>query len=232
MPRLNRHSDPESPERPPIWVEGRQQPRFKLWAWIMVGQALTRRWLAPRLDRSAARLTELAGQITAGRFKLKLGWLGKAQRFVPSRSAVSARLAGLSARMTEARAILVPPPPSEPIAYPNLIRINAAYASRPVKAEKPPSPVSDTDPAMQAVRAVLQAAPHLDPNAEQVAKLEAKPGADRFLPIEPAQPPRPTLAMWLGAHGIAWCSFVLALPVGLVQATLYYLNGGDLADWD
>ncbi|MBI1172249.1 hypothetical protein GC209_12680 [bacterium] len=201
---------------------------------------MTRRWLAPRLDRGAGTVKTLAEQIGAGRFAMS--WLGKAARHLPRRESVSEAVACLATRMSEARLLLQPPPAApQPLAYPDLIRPapDQAAQSRPAQVQpghaSPPSGpdadlaaalarkprgLSDPDPAVQAIRAMMQA---------QASAPSPLPASARFLPIGPQEP---TVLMRIGAHAIAWGSLTLALPIGLVQAGWYHLNGGDLKDWD
>ncbi len=375
MARLDPKPNSETPERPQIWVEGHQQPKFKPGAWLAVGYALARRWLAPHLATTAQGLDALADQIEAGRYQVNLGWMGKAQRFVPKRRTITATVASFAAGMSQARVVLLPRVVvPEPLAYPNLIRSasasgsaakpatgsvpasdqargNAAAAalrsiaqspahllsvptsgSGPAQSSEPSRPqspapsqmpaqpllsfaaqtipqtpsqspsqpvlqspphsmshsmslpgsqfrspahsptgktqrpsLSEADAAMAAVRALMQSEPKsvsrpvpksaaqqsADPHSadprsavpsasRRVAKASAKAtalppprtGAALFSPIEPAEPPRPGLLLHLGAHVIAGFGLVVALPVGLVQATLYHLNGGNLSDWE
>lgn len=238
MPRSDRKPQPKSPDRPPIWVDGRQSPRFNLAAWVSVGQRMTRRWLAPRLDRGAGTLGALAAMIAAGRYALPAHRLGKAGRLVPSRFAVGATVAGLGARLIEARQILAPPTKPASQATPaNLIRPD--FSQRPIRPVAPD--LSDTpaelvrlprgpirqDPDLRAVRAIIreERSPPAPTRAQAPAAIpdpaDPKPAGEgsRFLAR-------------LAAHGIAWTSLGLALPIGLTQATLFHLNGGDLTDWE
>lgn len=230
MPRPQRHTETDNVERPPIWVAGQQQPKFAFLAWIRVGQAMTRRWLAPRLTRASAWLLTVSEQIEAGRFTLLPGWLGRAQHYFPTRTAIGGAVAGVSDRMAEARLLLLPAlaQPQAPD-YPDLI---GAPAARVTASVGPRRHLSDTDPAVQAIRAMINA--EAEPPFTQPAPVTSPKTAPtmRFSPIEPPEPALPTLAMRLGAHAIAWSSLALILPVGLVQATIYHLNGGDLADWE
>jgi hypothetical protein len=254
MPRPQRPADePDAAERPPIWMAGRQQPRFALWPWLKVGTAMTRRWLAPRLDRGAASVKVLSHQIEDGRCKPRLGWLGKAQRYLPSRAAVTDSVAGFAACMAEARQLLHPRPEEPlPLAYPDLLRppvvprsmtpvplVPVAVVAKPAPvlplAEvAKPAPISDDDPAIQAIRAMMQEAVVPEPvvPARIMPLPKPLPAAARFLPIGPQEPMPLTLAMHIVAHLIAWPCLAVMLPLGLVRATLYHLNGGDLNDWD
>ena len=122
MSRRSRESE-IPPGRTPIWAAGSQQPKFDLRAWGFVAQALSRRWLDPRLDRMAAALASGGGQVASGRFRVNVAWLGRASRWVPTCGSVGKCIAASGARVSEARAILQPRLPApEPIAYPNLIR--------------------------------------------------------------------------------------------------------------
>ena len=199
MPRPQRQSDEDLAVRPPIWIDGSQQPKFKLVAWVVVGQVMARRWLAPHLDSASAGLSELAAQIAGGRFQMNLAWVGRAQRFVPRRASVSAGFAGFAARIGEARAILQPMlAVPEPISYPDMIRRPASATSplsgpaRLTVVENPRPHSADVDATMQAIRALIHADP--DPKAKTTAKAATKivshtaakpalpPAAGRFPP--------------------------------------------------
>lgn len=319
--------------RTPIWVAGSQQPKFNLRAWGFVGQALTRRWLGPRLDWTAGSLSGLGGRITAGHYRLKTGWMGKANCIVPSHQAVGSVVTGAGNRVADARGILLPrPTPPEPVAHPNLIRPDAVLRIVPAVEElavwtgapaavRQPAPKLETvrpagtnpdSPKPEAVKlsAVPQAAAQLatnlastvqpspcqSPSAVPQATTSPAPAPHQATPtrlaklatVEPTlsairamihadQTPAPAYPRpdhqpghvanlgpnlvpvgspdqltdtaaaaqtparltWLrphvartAAHVIAWSVLAITLPIGLVQATLYHLNGGDLADWD
>lgn len=237
--RTSGRTTAQTPGRPPIWVDGRQSPRFKPGAWASVGERMARRWLAPHLDRSAGRLSALAAMTAAGRFALPLDRLGKAARFVPSRLTVGAAVAGLGARLAEARSILLPPPPvAEPPAHPNLIRPDFGQRpSRPAPAQGADAalvrmPRAAVSPDLRAIRAIIHEEAPADQPADQppVGQIVGQT-VDRPAAAPGRGAVAKTLAR-LSAHAIAWSALGLALPVGLVQATLFHLNGGDLTDWE
>lgn len=274
MSRRSRESE-IPPGRTPIWAAGSQQPKFDLRAWGFVAQALSRRWLDPRLDRMAAALASGGGQVASGRFRVNVAWLGRASRWVPACGTVGKFIAASGARVSEARAILQPRLPApEPIAYPNLIR---PPLTQPHSGQPEPMRPELTRPALtrpcltgpDLTRPDLTRPAPVQPTLAQPAPAQqppAQPPPAQPPPVQPppVQPPplqpptaqptltRPTPAPPLdmtakaatpspsrlrrlmsraAAHGIAWGALALTLPVGLVQATLYHLNGGDLAAW-
>ena len=269
MSRRSRESE-IPPGRTPIWAAGSQQPKFDLRAWGFVAQAVSRRWLDPRLDRMAAALASGGGQVASGRFRVNVAWLGRASRWVPTCGSVGKCIAASGARVSEARAILQPRlPAAEPIAYPNLIR---PQLTRPDSGQPEPMRPELTRPALtrpcptgpDLTRPDLTRPAPVQPTlarppSAQPAPVQPTPAHPPPVQPTPAQPPaaeptltRPTPAPPLdmtakaatpspsrlrrlmsraAAHGIAWGALALTLPVGLVQATLYHLNGGDLADW-
>lgn len=229
MPELKHPSKPPAPDRPPIWVDGRQQPRFDLRVWAKVGQAMARRWLVPQPGTASGQIAGLGGQIAGGRFGVNLSWLGKAQRCVPSRCMVSRTMVGIAARVAEAQLILDPGPAAiEPLAYPNLIRAKPAPAVAIVSPSPAPHPnPAEEEPTLNAIRVILRTLP-------QTEVAPARPAAPIFvLPNKKTATSRPGLFLERTlSRMIAWSSQTLALPVGLTQAMLFHLNGGDLADWD
>ena len=283
MPQRKRNAEPPAPQRPPIWVAGSQRPKFHLRAWGCVGQAMTRRWLAPRLTGAARRIAIWGGQVASGRFRLNTAWMGKAACIVPAYTFVARAITGFGARLAEAAMILLPQAAApEPLAYPNLIRPDfqarsprpmvdhtAALpvtptppAALPIPTQQPgPLPSALVEPTLSAIRAMIYADPtpanpkradlkRADPTRADLTRADPQTqprrGA-RPAPVITADPapdatpvsPNLTPARWLGpllarvaAHGIGWSLLTLTLPVGLVRATLYHLNGGDLADWD
>lgn len=219
------------PDRPPIWVDGRQQPKFHVRAWAMVGTEIARRSLAPRLGRASIRLAGFGATVASGRYSPATGWMGRAERFVPSRLQVGAGVCALAARVAEAGKILMPDPtPPEPLAYPDLIHRPA----RPVPAQPLPNPplpvrslrveptplvplslaadnpsVARTDqgePALAAIRALIHAVPDLPAEAEAPAPI---PPAARSVD-ELIVPPRPTLGRRLLARASHLARPVLA----------------------
>jgi hypothetical protein len=234
MPRPENESRDATPERPPIWVDGRQQPRFDLRAWVRVGEAMARRWLVPHLGATSGHLSVLGGQIVAGRFAVNLSWLGKAERYLPSRQSVGETVIVLALRMSEARLILDPAPQApEPLAYPDLIRArkaaqpaaSAAIVSPPAAA---PPQRAEVEPTLSAIRAVLRGLPEAEP-------VVAPPPIVQVIDLPKKDAPTSRFGLLLArslSHMIAWSTLILALPVGLTQATLFHLNGGDLTDWD
>ncbi len=208
--------------RTPIWVEGRQRPRFDLRAWARVGFAMALRLAPLWLDRSAAASGQFGQAIAAGRFGM--GWTGRAGRWLPSRALVSGVILGLAARQAEARLILAPAPEApEVIAYPDLIRT----APEPVTNLPPAASLTPEEVALRAIRAVLRDLPPVEPT-------RARPGPLPELAAREPQtaPQSASLLARLGARMIAWAAVALALPAGLVRAALIHLDGGDLKDWD
>lgn len=191
------------PERTQIWTEGRQQPRFKAGAFWRVGVAMARIWLVPLLDRAALGLSGLSREIAAGRFRVRVAWMGRAARFVPSRLSVAALVAGFAARVSEARTILKPLPVTAP--------------PQPVRLRPQVKATGSTDLSLAAIRAAIRS----------VEAPEAAPPP----PPAPSSPAWRTMLTQGAAHALAWTSLALALPVGLTQALIYHIDGGDLADW-
>jgi hypothetical protein len=228
--------DADPMARPQIWVEGRQQPRFNFRAWAGVSLTMTRRRLAPALSAGAARVEAYGRSVLRGERIPNLAWTGRAQKFIPSHESVGGFIAATGRFLADAREVVLPlPKPAEPIAYPNLIRPD--FSSRPHRqafAAAPEQPPAATEPALSAIRSLIDDAGDDAP---------ARPARESVLPElarpEPA-PPTATeqiggvlgkLAWGAGAHVFAWGLTALAFPLGGFHATLFHLEGGDLRDW-
>lgn len=232
LSRSAARSDATEVERPPIWIDGRQQPKFAFGPWLTVGQTMARRWVLPHLGAGSARLQALGGQIAAGRFAMSLSALGRAARLVPSRRTLGDLVTGFGLRLADARLILDPSAATpERLAYPDLIRVVEKPAPRAAAATISPSIAPDprrrdVEPTLSAIRAVLRDL------AEPVTVPQAQPHVIGLQTKDAKEGPLGLLFARFLAHMLAWGALILALPVGLGQATLFHLNGGDLADWD
>ncbi len=224
--------------RPPIWVGGRQQPKFAVLPWVTVGHAMARLWLVPHLAAGSERLVRLGSQIDTGRFAVNLSRLGKVAHHFPSRRAVAETVTGLAMRIADARMILDPVPQMpQALPDPGMIRTANTADSGASAATVSPCPAAPSalrsdathlEPTLSAIRAIMRSqspaepatAPHPRTHGADLRKKEAEKGRlGQFL------------ARGL-SHVIAWSTLALAMPVGLVRAALFHLNGGDLADWD
>lgn len=151
-------------ERPQIWVDGRQQPRFKLGPFVAVSLAIAKRDLLPDLIEKEARLRDYGNRVRAGEVALSLGWTGPLQKVAPDHlrvadwvDAVAAVVAGARSRLDGRDEV----PEEEPV---------AAYLSL-ARAAKPAKPV-------QPRRA-----------AEVLASVQKPPAEEALPPAEPAPLP-------------------------------------------
>lgn len=234
MPRLSRETPPATADRPAIWIEGRQQPKFDLRAWAGVGHAMARRWLVPHLQTGSVRLSVWGDQIAAGRYQAAAERLGRVGQNLPSRRVVGGAVTGLSARLADAKLILDPAQTqSAPLAYPDMIRASEPAKPQATAATISPRPApaphaAELEPTLSAIRAVLRGLP-----AEEPARPQPAPAQVMDPPKNHAVQNGLGLLFARGlSHLIAYGALLVAMPVGLVQATLFHLNGGDLTDWD
>jgi hypothetical protein len=144
-------ADP-SPDRPPIWVTGRQRPSFDLRAYGAYSLIATRAALGPGLVRLAGRTSKFQDRVASGAFAMNTARFGKAASYLPTRAGIAASIGGLSGLMQDAAAIVVPIPavPESLAAY------DALWRSRPVPASGRLRGVdfdkAQRDPALDALR--------------------------------------------------------------------------------
>ena len=117
----------------------------------------------------------------------------------------------------------------EPVGYPDLIRPTPAASLATVPPQTfAPSRLADDEQTLSAIRAIMRSLPE----ADSAGKRPAPPqGVDVQRKVVASGTFGLLFARAL-SHQIAWSTLILALPVGLAQAKIYHLNGGDLADWD
>jgi hypothetical protein len=145
-----------SPDRPPIWVTGRQRPSFDLRAYGAYSLIATRAALGPGLIRMADRTAKFQGHIAGGAYAIDTTRLGKAAAYLPTRPGIVATIGGVSAILQDAAQVVLPAPaiPESLEAY------DALWRSRPVPASGRLRGVdfdkASSDPALDALR---QAAP-------------------------------------------------------------------------
>jgi hypothetical protein len=219
---------PEPVERPRIWVQGRQRPRFNLQAYLATSLGMAKRDLAPEVLDASDRLQALGARVLAGEMRVNVAWAGRLSRAVPSCGRVGGWIVGLEGLLRGAHDLLVPPTTAEaPIAYPYLVTRPPEPAAPALP--QPPGRVR-VDPTLHAIRAALGDIPH-DARFDTAQRPRA--------PHSP-QPPESAARTPGQVRRVVWsvsCRVTLAiliafaLPSGAIKALLYHLNNGDLADW-
>ena len=202
----------ETATRPPIWTEGRQQPRFDLAAYARVATAIARRDVLSTIIAVAGRLATLGTRVSSGNLRVT-GRL--ALSILPSHQRVGATILALERCLVAAKGLIVPPvEPQAPLAYPNLLR----PANRPAPA---PSRYATAEPTLHAIRtAIAVSANHVA--QERPAPTDLRPQAT----IRNSGWTQTVLA-----HALLALLMLCAWPVGAIKALLHHLNGGDLHDW-
>ncbi|MDP3264985.1 MAG: hypothetical protein U1E06_07120 [Tabrizicola sp.] len=206
------------PDRPEIWAEGSQKPKFEVRAFATASLHLTREGIAPLIARTASGTAGLSSRVAAGTWRIPAARLGRAERLVPSHQTVAAWIAATarlidvagrtaapeSQRRRDRFARTAPVRPSEP-APPD-----TDLPTAPVSLPEPPQEDAAT---LAAIRSALDEAPAAAPP-----------------PPKPDAPPSALAETLTAAAGTAlgWALTAVALPYGAVRATLAHLNGEDL----
>ena len=228
----------QSAERPKIWIEGRQRPRFDLKAYAATAYGMAKRDLPPEMLDAEGHLRGFGQRVVNGDLRPKLAWAGRLQRAVPSHQRVGGWLLGLADLIADSRALLVPVESADAeLAYPNLIRGQQALSPlrprpvaglRVVKSQKPA-----VEPTLHAIRSAIGTTPH-DASLDARGRLPPLTAADP----QPARGNGKGLvanlqqSLWRAAcRALLGILMGFAIPGGAVKALLYHLDGGDLADW-
>ena len=219
-------------ERPKIWIDGRQRPRFNAGAYWAVTVGMARRDLLPEMAEAEARLSGFGQRIQSGEVTVRLDWAGRAGRALPSRPRVAGWVLGLARLFAGTRRLIIGEQEIQrELAYPDLIRSTRPVASvRPRSVARSAARPAVVEPTLHAIRSALGETPHdaaLDRRAASPASTPA-PEAK----VTGAQGRRVTRILWrLGCRMTLGLLMAFALPGGAVRAMLFHLNGGDLADW-
>ncbi len=222
-----------APDRPKIWAEGSQKPKFNLRAFAVASLHLTRDGIAPLISDTSAATDRLATRVETGVWRIPTARLGRAERIVPSHQTVARWIAGTagliavagrtaapeSQRRRDRFARTAPPMPANPSPEP-IAPVNDAPASP----DAPTPPVTLAEPQDDTTLAAIRSA--LETNPIQPGPT-AEPHAARSAAT--AEPSRLAgLVTDAGGALLGWGLTVIALPYGMLRATLAHLNGEDL----
>lgn len=230
-------------ERPKIWAEGNQRPRFDLRAFGRASLHLARQGAAPVLAWAARTGRRVAVNVKNGAGRIPEDRLGRFARFVPSHLRVAHWIKTWAAILAHASANADPDvgrgnalvAEIEPHLWP---LDGAADIAGPVQDPEPVA--SSTDPAP-----VVLAEPEPQPEATQPDdplaairdELADQPAARRQrrapVPTGPVRPPPPTgpmgsMAIQITGYALGWASVALALPYGLLHALWLHIKAVDL----
>lgn len=197
-PGRSRPAPMRHPDRPPIWVDGRQSPRFELQAFLRATLSQARGRSAQGLEASAQTALRLAPRLprlAAGTSALCNG-AARVLRGQPGDEPDCSE-------MTAALASAFPRPAGAPVPA----TIGAAPASPPRS--------SDDDPTLAAIRAVLRA-DDLQRRADRPAPAPA---------LAPALSPAPAGGL---ARTLAALTITVLLPVSAASTLYAHLSGEDL----
>ncbi len=225
--RLVLSEGPTNPQRPQIWVEGRQRPKFDTTAYGAACLGVARRDLLPAMLETEAGLAAFGQKVAAGEVRLNLAWAGRAQRLVPGHRRVGGWILGLAALFADASRHLGHVDDGRiSLAYPDLAR---------TETPKPAAPraLVTEEPTLLAIRTAMLARDGeeaLEPGAKR-PELARKgtadaPGVTAILPAWARAILRAGVS-----RGLLAVLMAFALPVGAIKAMIHHLAGGDLADW-
>ena len=211
------------PERPKIWVEGQQQPKFAVKAYVAASLGMARRDLAPAILQAERRLDAWAKCRATGDARLDVAPIGALSRILPSQQTAARWALGLANLLRSSHAVLVPVTVAEPVlAVRDQVRSRATSSHLRLKGATA-DPTAATGPAKETSRGTLLQA---RPEAPSGKAFDRAPS-----PQDLTGPVRHGRLHRLGARSLLRLLMVCAIPGGAVGALLYHLSGGDLANW-
>ena len=239
--RFGLSEDAQNAERPEIWIEGRQRPRFDLRAYAATALGMAKRDLPPEILDAEGRLRGFGQRVVTGELRPDLAWMGRLQNAVPSHQRVGGWLLGLASLFADTRALLLPGEEKDAVlAHPNLLRGRVSLSE--VKPSRPPEipgaqrPRSTVEPTLHAIRSAIGPTPH-DASLEVRGRQPHPHAAGPHVKAGKAGDGKATVGFLKKTLWRAACWSLLgilmgfAIPGGAVRALLYHLDGGDLADW-
>jgi hypothetical protein len=234
---------PPDPDRPKIWVEGEQRPRFSMRGLRRATLHLAREAVVPINGWAARSLRRGAESVAVGAGRIPEGKLGRVERFVPSHLRVAAWIKNSAAVMAHASAVAdldvargnalvaeIEPHlwPTEPAAGP------VSPDPSPPSQDPAPSPFgADAPPVVLAEP--LPPEPEPDPLAAIRDDLDSTAGpmtqkdtGRARAPSGAALPPSPpgavaTTAIQMTGYLVGWATVILALPYGLLRSLWLWL---------
>jgi hypothetical protein len=237
--RTTPRAAPPPAERPKIWVEGEQRPRFSIRGLRRATLHLAREGVTPLNARAAWSLRRGAMKVASGVGRIPEARLGRAARFLPSHLRVAAWIKNGAAVMAHASAV----------ADLDVARGNALVAAIephlwPTETEADADPLPEAEAALTVPEAspfgadappvVLEEpkAPEPDPLAAIRDDLDDGPAprrdaGGRALRTDALPPPPPgpiaTTAIQMLGYLVGWATVILALPYGLLRSLWLWL---------
>lgn len=183
-----------TPDRPPIWVNGRQRPAFNWRAYGAYSLIVTRDGLGPVMARVADATAGLQGRISAGAYPINTARLGRAADYLPTRAGIATTIGGVAGVIKAAGQIVIPPP----VVPESLEAYDVLWRSRPVPSSGRLRGVdldqAQSDPALDALRAETPLRPRKPMRlvvANPTADLAPQPAPVLHLAEAPAPAPSP-----------------------------------------
>jgi hypothetical protein len=236
-------------QKPPIWADGRQAPRFDLKAFLQAASTNARRLAALNLDALSHAGRRAAAAFRDGTWQLPPERLGRTGRFLPDHHRL-AQTCSATARLTAAAGSWVAG--AAPVRQVDFGDFQSEMAANEPAAPPAHSPLRYVRPARggSAVHAVevdddtlatirsavhsanvmpirLQRVPVAEPEAEPAPP---EPRVARLPRLEPAQPSPPGPVFRFGTAAIGAAALAVLWPAGAFQALAAHLRGEDLRD--
>lgn len=235
-------------QKPPIWSDGRQAPKFDLVSFLRASTIRSRDLAARTLAMSAGGVRRAAASFRDGTWRLSPERLGHTGRWLPDHRTMARSLTA-AARLATAAGEWAAGDRAADLAPPDAW--NAAAANEPVPPPAP-SPLRYVRPrrgaaavpsvevdqeTLSAIRTVVHAANVMPVRLLRVPGVGPEPGppppesrAARLPELQPAEP-LPPGRMYRAATAALGAAAMAALwPAGAFQAFLAHLRGEDLRD--
>ncbi len=234
-------------QKPPIWAEGRQAPRFDAQAFLQASTANARTLAALTLDAASLAVRRAAAAFRDGTWRLPPERLGHTGRFLPDHRRM-AQTFSATARLTAAAGSWVAGPASvrqlDFEEWQGDLAANepeAPAAVSPLRYVRPPRrggavhAVDVDEETLATIRSAVRSANVKPIRLQRVAAVEPEPPAPepraaRLPDLAPALPEPPSRAFQLGTAVIGAVVLAVHWPAGAVQALAAHLRGEDLRD--
>lgn len=236
-------------QKPPIWAEGRQAPKFDTSAFLRAATAKARGLAVYHLETASQAVRHAAAALRDGTWRFPPERLGRTGQFLPDHRRMAQTFAA-TARLTAAAGIWVAGPApvrqldfdawqgetaaNEPAAPPALSPLRYV---RPPRGGNAVHAIEVDDETLATIRSAVHSAnvmpirpqrvpaPGLDPEPP-----EPEPRAARLPALEPAEPSPPSRAFRLGTTALGALTLAILWPAGAVMALAAHLRGEDLRD--
>jgi hypothetical protein len=232
-------------QKPPLWADGRQAPRFEANAFLRAATANARKLAGAALDAASLAGRRSAAAFRDGSWQLPPERLGRTGRYLPDRDRM-ARTCTATARLAAAAGSWVAGPgavrqvdfegwqeelaanePAAPSSISPLRYVRPSRGSTAVHA------IDVDEETLATIRSAVHSANVMPVRPVRVPEPEVivpEVRAARLPELEPAEPAPPGRAFRIGCAVIGTLALGVMWPAGAVQALLAHLRGEDLRD--